>query len=504
MLYDGKAWHADLRKQIGFVEQDDIVFSNLTVRQSLNFTARLRLPAAWTLEKKLSRVNTLIDCLNLGKCADTLISAISGGERKRLCIASESIVQPRLLLLDEPTSGLDSTTAVHVVRLLRDLTRRDDPDDAPSMDSKQSHEGSKEIVPVEASSKKRKGFIQRHKSLRVEGVLGNVSIACTIHQPSSRIFSLFDDLLFVDDGEIIYFGPCQQLIPTLSTVGLNAPAHYNPADFMMDVVSLGEIDEKVRDKLVQQHRRNARNLLTGCVDLSSVVVTTDSTLASSVAETGSELQQEPWKPTSGWQQVQILTERAMLMAWPGVRTWTNFFLYLAQTLLAGLLWLPLRDDFTEDSLFSRMSFVYVSGLPPFPLAEPFFGHGPVPPDACYAMYLWIWHRFWTVGTWTFFPLFGALIVFDAQLKNLQKELSVASYSLHSYFTAVTAVLVPLDLFWTLLYVPVAYWMANLSPSVEVFFAFFACVLLNILVMQALGLFIAAAFLGAYQQMCGYF
>lgn len=88
------------------------------------------------------------------------------------------------------------------------------------------------------------------------------------------------------------------------------------------------------------------------------------------------------------------------------------------------------------------------------------------------------------------------MVFDTQLKNLQKELSVASYSLHSYFTAVTAVLIPLDLFWTLLYVPVAYWMANLSPSVEVFFAFFACVLLNILVMQALGLFIAAAFLGA--------
>ncbi len=105
MLYDGRPWHTELRNSVGFVEQDDIVFSSITVRQSLCFTARLRLPRAWSLSRKLARVETVIHSLNLGRCADTVISNVSGGERKRLCIAAESLVQPRLLLLDEPTSG---------------------------------------------------------------------------------------------------------------------------------------------------------------------------------------------------------------------------------------------------------------------------------------------------------------------------------------------------------------------------------------------------------------
>ena len=105
--------------------------------------------------------------------------------------------------------------------------------------------------------------------------------------------------------------------------------------------------------------------------------------------------------------------------------------------------------------------------------------------------------YWTTGTWTFFALFGCLLLFNTHLANLRKELRVSSYSLFAYFTAVTGVLVPIDMFWTLLYIPVTYWTTNLEPSGAIFFAFFACVFLNVIVMQALGLSIAAVFLGTH-------
>ncbi len=507
------------------------MFSALTVRQSLSFTARLRLPRSWSTAKKLQRVDELIDCLNLAKCADTTIESVSGGERKRLCIASECIVQPKLLLLDEPTSGLDSTTAVHVARLLRDLTAppmtataaaaaapassggdavtaaaaaavtvgsasngtsddgddHDDASNAPELDTavetnssspdcKIGSSGSSSTNAVEESAavtvapsrrrrSTRSGFIQRKRSLRVSGFQGDVSIACTIHQPSSQIFGLFDDLIFVDDGNVVFFGPCSQLLPTLSSVGLVAPPNYNPSDFMMDVVSLGEVEEDVVARLVAIHKERVAQKAQGWGQSSSsspsspsetpvevVVVRNEPAGTSSSSSSSSSspslavaaanaghgadidahggsgnvltidatIDARLWEPTGCLEQVWILSERAMLVAWPTVGTWSNFWLYLVQTLLAGILWLPQRDRFDEGALFSRMSFV-----------------------------------FWVVGTWTFFALFGCLMLFESQLRILRKELSVSSYSLFAYFTAVTAVIVPLDCFWTLLFVPVA-------------------------------------------------
>lgn len=443
--YDGKRWDQKLRKSIGFVEQDDVVFNELTVQRSLMFTARLRLPANWSRKRKEERVNTLIASLNLQKCANTKIATISGGERKRLCIAAECLVQPQLLLLDEPTSGLDSTTAVTVVKLLRNLAGG-----ASAASSNAQHGESSKGSSDESHLATDERL--RQKTLRVSGITDNVTIACTIHQPSSQIFNLFDDLLFVDNGDIVYFGPCRDLVPTMAYVGFKLPPNYSPADFMMDVMSLGEVDQKNREALIRIQLSHARD---------STDPADREHLQSIIVNASSEDANDNWEPAGFFEQVWILSERQAVMSFPDVFTWTNLFLYLAQTFLAGVLWFPVRDDFSEDSLFARMSFV-----------------------------------FWTVGTWTFFPMFGSLHIFNAKLTNLKKELSVASYSLFAYFTAVTSVVIPIDLFWTLLYLPITYAMANLGQSAEEFFAFFACVWLNILVMQAIGLAIATLFLAS--------
>jgi len=60
------------------------------------------------------------------RCKDTMIGdsfvpGLSGGERKRVCIGNEIIINPSILFLDEPTSGLDSTTALKIVQMLQDI-----------------------------------------------------------------------------------------------------------------------------------------------------------------------------------------------------------------------------------------------------------------------------------------------------------------------------------------------------------------------------------------------
>ncbi|KAJ1485051.1 P-loop containing nucleoside triphosphate hydrolase protein [Baffinella frigidus] len=126
----------------------------MTVRETLRFSARLRLPKTMPLEDKYANVEEIITKLSLGKCADSIVGGakvrgISGGERKRLNIGCELIGSPSLLFLDEPTTGLDSFQAEKVVASLRALAD-----------------------------------------------LGH-TVVCVIHQPSGAVFNTFDDLLLL-------------------------------------------------------------------------------------------------------------------------------------------------------------------------------------------------------------------------------------------------------------------------------------------------------------------
>lgn len=114
------------RGNIGFVPQDDIIHRELTVYESLFFSAKLRLPADTTNEEIEYRVNEILKKLDLEKAKNVIIGSpektgISGGQRKRVNLAQELITQPSILLLDEPTSGLDPKTDSDIMKLLRGL-----------------------------------------------------------------------------------------------------------------------------------------------------------------------------------------------------------------------------------------------------------------------------------------------------------------------------------------------------------------------------------------------
>jgi len=182
-----------------YVQQDDILFQTMTVRECLEFAAKLKLPG--TLPMKIARVNKLIHDLKLTKCSNTriggpLVKGVSGGERKRTSIGVELITDPSLIFLDEPTTGLDSFTATNVMEILGDLARKD-----------------------------------------------GRTVISTIHQPNSDIFEQFDRLMLLAKGKIIYFGEASKSVEFFGRNPDNqCPDLSNPADFFMTMMSIESIE----------------------------------------------------------------------------------------------------------------------------------------------------------------------------------------------------------------------------------------------------------------------
>ncbi|KAJ6330603.1 hypothetical protein OIU76_009239 [Salix suchowensis] len=181
ITYNDGPYSKFLKSRIGFVTQDDILFPHLTVKETLTYAALLRLPKTLTKEQKQKRAIDVIYELGLERCQDNMIGGpfvrgVSGGERKRVCIGNEIIINPSILFLDEPTSGLDSTTALKIVQLLQDMA------------------------------------------------VGGKTVVTTIHQPSSRLFHKFDKLILLGKGSLLYFGKSSEAMLYFSSIGKPSPA----------------------------------------------------------------------------------------------------------------------------------------------------------------------------------------------------------------------------------------------------------------------------------------
>jgi ABC-type multidrug transport system ATPase subunit/pSer/pThr/pTyr-binding forkhead associated (FHA) protein len=111
-----------LKGRIGYVPQDDIVHGDLTVEESLRYTARLRLPTDTTDAEREKRVASVLATLELTERKDVVIRRLSGGQRKRVSIATELLTEPNLIFLDEPTSGLDPGLEEALMLLMRELS----------------------------------------------------------------------------------------------------------------------------------------------------------------------------------------------------------------------------------------------------------------------------------------------------------------------------------------------------------------------------------------------
>lgn len=156
----------------------------LTVHDVMMYAADLKLGFSdLTKEQKMDVVNEIIHLLRLEKTVNTKCSQLSGGELKRLSIAQELVNNPPAIFLDEPTTGLDDMSSTQCVELLKRLAT------------------------------------------------GGRTVICSVHTPSAKIFEMFDHIYVVANGQCVYNGRGQNIVPYMETIGLRCPKTYNPADF---------------------------------------------------------------------------------------------------------------------------------------------------------------------------------------------------------------------------------------------------------------------------------
>ena len=175
------------KRMCGYVPQQDHLIPALTVADTIRFAARLKLPAPVPDSAIDALVEKLLDLLYLRDCANTRVGdeysrGISGGEKRRVSIATELVANPRILFLDEPTSGLDSFSAYQVMQAVSNLTR------APILSGY--------------------GGFFAYRPL----------VIFSIHQPSTDIYATFDKVMLLSKGKMVFYGDAERAVSHMKGV----------------------------------------------------------------------------------------------------------------------------------------------------------------------------------------------------------------------------------------------------------------------------------------------
>ncbi len=182
-----------LSNSINYVPQDDFLIGEMTPREILRSNSKMKsIHSAGTIDKD---VDSLLKSFGLSHVADNAVGTIfvrglSGGQRKRVEVCSELISPSSVLMLDEPTSGLDGAIAYDVLSAIKGILREKN---------------------------------------------GSLSLFISIHQPNSRILELFDNILLLGNGGMLYFGTVPDSIKYFSSIGFPPPEVYTPTDVYLQV-----------------------------------------------------------------------------------------------------------------------------------------------------------------------------------------------------------------------------------------------------------------------------
>ncbi|KAL0583310.1 hypothetical protein ABG067_006811 [Albugo candida] len=215
ILYSGlRADEIDLIKLVGLVDQNDTHIPTLTVRETFKFADLCMngLPESQPEELRdiaALRTELFIQILGLNNCADTvvgdaLLRGVSGGEKKRVTVGEMLVGGQSLFLCDEISTGLDSAATYDIIQSVRTWAK----------------------------------------------TLGGSAVIALL-QPTPEVVELFDDILMINEGHLLYHGPRTEILSYFSERGFTCPSRTDPADFLIEITSgrgrryaNGNIDDK--------------------------------------------------------------------------------------------------------------------------------------------------------------------------------------------------------------------------------------------------------------------
>eukprot|EP00039_Didymoeca_costata_P012713 m.184618 g.184618 ORF g.184618 m.184618 type:complete len:667 (-) comp15561_c0_seq2:148-2148(-) len=413
VLVNGKPRDWDsFRLNSAYVLQDDLLYAEMTVRETIMLSARLRLPASMSLKEKEERVDSIIAELGLTHCQHTqvgsdLLRGVSGGERKRVNIGNELVTDPSLVFLDEPTSGLDSFNAQNVMTACLFLARN------------------------------------------------GRTVVATIHQPRSSIYQMFDKLLILSDRRPMYFGDAKLATDYFTKLGFPCPANFNPADFMLDLVSPDYRSEQLTSESMARIDSVADSFEAN-TNLPAI------THEDSVMTKGGKKQ---GKYASSWMtQFTLLSSRALrIMAREKANNIAQVMQNLIFGILVGLIWLQEgRDPYGQhlQSIAGVIFFILINN--------------------------------------SFTGIFGIIFIFPQERAIVLKERASRTYGVGAYFASKSVAELPRTASVVLLFTLVTYYMVGLRDGAEHYFTMYLVIMLTVLCAEGWAYTISAAAKDAQQ------
>lgn len=444
VLVNGAKRTRNFRRQAAFVEQSDLLFPNLTVQETFDFTAALRLPATLPETAKTRVVEEVISELGLENCRNTRIGmpgvpgGVSGGEKRRVSMGVELITHPNLIFLDEPTSGLDSTTAYRVVSTIKKLAMK------------------------------------------------GRTVILTIHQPKAKIFEMFDKVFLLAQGKTVFFGSPKQALRFFGDNDLQCPALTNPADFFLDITTFdgeeGDSKQKTQELIdrltsnfknyeasnwqqLSPYSHNTKQPSTFSIEAEDAngeqkTGTSHKDLlkrgSSTLGSTGALVLDPDYHfVNSWWHETSVLFRRNLKnFTREKMATVVQLFQAIFMGLVIGGIFFDLGTS--QTSVQNRQGVLFFITI-----------------NQCFGI------------------VFATVLVFTAEKPIFRKERQSGSYRVSSYFLAKNLSEFPIQIVPPFIFTVICYFMVGLRPDADKFFTFVALILLVNFTSQSLGLMIAA-------------